>query len=175
VIGHSDWTYGSVIALGYQDGTHTDPGDGFPWDYVLDLAAAGGAGDQGDDTEEDDMPDLTIDLYPFVADPAAEDGKAFGVLNLPGPARDETPGHPGTKLRLTTGWGQVFQLRVWFLGQGDRRYLGPGGAGGHPYTVYTDNPGLAPVPDGTVAIHAEWTSLDPVHPGELRVTFVPLG
>lgn len=32
VIGHVDWT------LGMRDGSHTDPGEGFPWDVVLELA-----------------------------------------------------------------------------------------------------------------------------------------
>jgi len=35
VIGHADWTYGSSGLLGYQDGSHTDPGTNFPWDYVM--------------------------------------------------------------------------------------------------------------------------------------------
>lgn len=34
VIGHVDWTYGK------HDGTHTDPGGNFPWDYVLGQAGA---------------------------------------------------------------------------------------------------------------------------------------
>lgn len=38
VIGHVDWT------LGMHDGTHTDPGGGFPWDYVINRANAGGGG-----------------------------------------------------------------------------------------------------------------------------------
>jgi hypothetical protein len=33
VIGHVDWT------LGMKDGSHTDPGPGFPWDHVIQLAA----------------------------------------------------------------------------------------------------------------------------------------
>lgn len=32
VIGHVDWTYGK------HDGTHTDPGGNFPWDYVMGQA-----------------------------------------------------------------------------------------------------------------------------------------
>lgn len=34
VIGHHDHT------VGYSDGTHWDPGPGFPWDVVLELAVA---------------------------------------------------------------------------------------------------------------------------------------
>lgn len=50
VIGHVDWT------LGMKDGSHTDPGPGFPWDVVIQLAAgtapattAAPATHQGDD------------------------------------------------------------------------------------------------------------------------------
>jgi len=35
VIGHVDWT------LGMGDGTHTDPGPNFPWDYVINKALSG--------------------------------------------------------------------------------------------------------------------------------------
>lgn len=35
VIGHHDWT------VGMRDGTHTDPGPGFPWDVVMALASTG--------------------------------------------------------------------------------------------------------------------------------------
>jgi hypothetical protein len=38
VIAHWDWT------LGMHDGTHTDPGGGFPWDYVIAQASGGGGG-----------------------------------------------------------------------------------------------------------------------------------
>jgi hypothetical protein len=43
VIAHWDWT------LGMHDGTHTDPGPNFPWDYVINRAA------QGAEKEWDDM------------------------------------------------------------------------------------------------------------------------
>jgi N-acetyl-anhydromuramyl-L-alanine amidase AmpD len=36
VCGHVDWT------VGMKDGTHTDPGPGFPWDVVISLAQGGG-------------------------------------------------------------------------------------------------------------------------------------
>jgi N-acetyl-anhydromuramyl-L-alanine amidase AmpD len=35
VCGHVDWT------VGMRDGTHQDPGPGFPWDHVIELAAGG--------------------------------------------------------------------------------------------------------------------------------------
>lgn len=35
VIGHYDWT------IGMRDGTHVDPGPGFPWDVVIELASRG--------------------------------------------------------------------------------------------------------------------------------------
>lgn len=38
VIGHADWTYGM------NDGSHTDPGAGFPWDYVITKANESGGG-----------------------------------------------------------------------------------------------------------------------------------
>lgn len=41
VIGHVDWT------LGMNDGTHTDPGKGYPWDVVLNAAKQYAAGKPG--------------------------------------------------------------------------------------------------------------------------------
>lgn len=38
VIAHWDWT------IGMHDGTHTDPGANFPWDYVINKANEGGGG-----------------------------------------------------------------------------------------------------------------------------------
>ncbi len=49
VCGHWDWT------LGTGEGTHTDPGAGFPWDYVMNRAANPPAPqpDPSDDEESD--------------------------------------------------------------------------------------------------------------------------
>jgi len=44
VFGHVDYTNGK------RDGTHWDPGPGFPWDYVINRAAGG-----GDAVQEDTM------------------------------------------------------------------------------------------------------------------------
>lgn len=45
VIGHVDWTNGM------HDGTHTDPGGNFPWDYVIKVAADGAAPEEEDDMQ----------------------------------------------------------------------------------------------------------------------------
>lgn len=51
VIGHNDWT------VGMKDGTHWDPGPGFPWDLVLKRANQLAAGQQLPPLPvEDDMP-----------------------------------------------------------------------------------------------------------------------
>lgn len=59
VIGHVDWT------LGMHDGTHTDPGQNFPWDYVIERAA----GTDGlDMLTKQDIADAQVDaLNRFVA------------------------------------------------------------------------------------------------------------
>ena len=48
VIGHWDWT------VGMRDGTHTDPGTGFPWDYVMNRAAAGAPSKEDNDMQPTD-------------------------------------------------------------------------------------------------------------------------
>jgi len=53
VIGHVDYT------LGTHDGTHTDPGPGFPWDYVIARAGQ-------DQQQESDMPLSNADLEKIV-------------------------------------------------------------------------------------------------------------
>lgn len=50
VCGHIDWT------LGMRDGTHTDPGSGFPWDFVMDLAAGAATPSPTPRPVEDDLP-----------------------------------------------------------------------------------------------------------------------
>lgn len=120
-------------------------------------------------TTQDEEP-MSIHLYP--ATDITKPGRA--VMALPAPAKDETPGSPGSKLRLSTGWGQEFNLKVWFLATGLQRYLNAGGGNGATLKLLSDNPGVVPVPDGTVAIHAEWTSKLPDVPGEITVKFVPL-
>lgn len=113
------------------------------------------------DHEETDMP--TVDLKP-TATPVR-----FAVA-LPGPAAD-----PGTRLWMTTGWGGTAKLTVFYLGEPHPdepdvvRYLGPEGGDGHHFTVQSDLPGWAPVPDGTVAIQGEYVA---DQPGSLAVDFV---
>lgn len=56
VCGHVDWT------LGTGDGTHTDPGKGFPWDVVMEMANCNAPTDGGflmalNDSEQDEVLD----------------------------------------------------------------------------------------------------------------------
>lgn len=77
VIGHHDYT------LGAKDGTHTDPGPGFPWDIVMALANQQTAPTGGDD---DLTPEQAAQLALLTSqlvtgqDPA----KAWGWPTLPG-------------------------------------------------------------------------------------------
>lgn len=66
VIGHADWTYGSSGLLGYQDGTHTDPGTNFPWDYVMARVT--------NTLEEIDVPYASFDVR-IPPSPLDDDGK----------------------------------------------------------------------------------------------------
>lgn len=66
--GHWDWT------LGTGEGTHTDPGSAFPWDYVMNLAANPPAPPNPSDDEESDMAEK---IYLAAADPAVNGGKAL--------------------------------------------------------------------------------------------------
>lgn len=50
VIAHADWTFASTAIYGAQDGTHTDPGTNFPWDYVMNRVQ--GADDMQADERE---------------------------------------------------------------------------------------------------------------------------
>lgn len=111
-------------------------------------------------TEDTDMPGVT--LIPTVT-------PIRFSMALPGPAQD-----PGTRLYMTTGWGGTATVTVFYLGEPDPvtgavRYLGPEGGDGHVFTVHSDLPGWAPVPDGTVAIQGEYVT---AQPGSLAIDFV---
>lgn len=62
VCGHVDWT------IGMKNGTHTDPGPGFPWDVVISLAQGGAVGGdavaQDVNGQIDDMHHELTDAWP---------------------------------------------------------------------------------------------------------------
>lgn len=62
VCGHVDWT------VGMKDGSHTDPGPGFPWDVVISLAQGGKVGGgvvaQDVNGQIDDMHHELTDAWP---------------------------------------------------------------------------------------------------------------
>jgi hypothetical protein len=130
VIGHIDWT------LGMHDGTHTDPGSGFPWDYVIARASAGSGGV----TPSDDEEDLSMEF------PAGT-----GV-------RKYIPCNGKTSLFIQQGFGHVVNGHLWFIKdtQGSSAVYGPGS--GNAVHIDTDRPGPITVPPGTRAVAAELTS-----------------
>lgn len=97
----------------------------------------------------------------------ATESAARGCVVLPGKAAD-----PGTRVYVTTGWGNKITMRLWFVGAGGV-YLGSHGGDGAPVTVLSDRPDWLPVPAGTLAIHAQWNTLLEVA-GDLRVRFTGL-
>lgn len=103
VIGHIDHT------VGYADGTHWDPGPGFPWDVVLDKARAYASPEEDDMTPEQHA---TLDKIAWLVEqmkpqtdrlPAMQadvDQIQWGVL-------DETHGLRVQVARLATGVSEV--------------------------------------------------------------------
>lgn len=56
VIAHWDWT------IGMQDGSHTDPGKNFPWDYVINKANQGTGGGGGGAPAPTPKPEQEIEV-----------------------------------------------------------------------------------------------------------------
>lgn len=108
VIGHWDWTRGA------QDGTHTDPGGNFPWDWVINRAQQI-AGQIPTRRRESDM-GYIIEPTPEpagVADGVSPDGAWLAVeytLSTPGPA-----GGWGGRLLMhfTPGYLGAFVQEAW--------------------------------------------------------------
>ena len=108
VIGHIDWTRGA------QDGTHTDPGDNFPWDWVINRARqiVGGPtrrrsiGDMGYIIEPTPIPSgAVIDTKPDGSWPAVQ-----YTLGTPGPVG----GWSGrTLMHFTPGYLGAFVQEAW--------------------------------------------------------------
>lgn len=82
VIGHWEWTSGML------DGTHTDPGTGFPWDYVINRASNSDGGGSTPSADKINMEDFSmINAYPdgtweIVGYEADENGRAVPIKEL---------------------------------------------------------------------------------------------
>lgn len=98
VIAHWDWT------LGMHDGTHTDPGGGFPWDYVIAKASEGGSSGGGGGA-------------PATGDKALNGEEPVVITTYPNGTRELT----GMKAKLdadgkpTGDLEPVYELRTWVL------------------------------------------------------------
>lgn len=109
IIGHWDWTRGA------QDGTHTDPGAQFPWDWVINRAQQIAGQPVQTRSRRRDM-GYIIDptLVPSgIADNAKPDGTWLAeeyTLGTPGPAG----GWPGRIImHFTPGWLGAFVQEAW--------------------------------------------------------------
>ncbi|MGW4484346.1 N-acetylmuramoyl-L-alanine amidase [Amycolatopsis sp. NPDC004368] len=162
VIGHVDYTNGT------GDGTHWDPGPGFPWDVVISMASgavAGGGGSAGGGT----VPSTTTTREESMAEFTKTSGKPRNItVGVPDWAR-------GTKKGLVVEQGWVSSY--WNV----LKFIGPSPAAGSnivkvvfarnatsgPFQVAPARPWEIDVPAGAVAVEAEYTMDD--HP-DVEVT-----
>jgi hypothetical protein len=151
VIGHWDYT------LGAHDGTHTDPGLNFPWDYVITKARhIVGPTQTGDElmsqgTWEHCTKDSNGAIIAKRGYLCAPIGKTSSLVKR-------------GWLSLATGWDDAPEIRVWFIGTNPDRTPN--------YRLFPDNgkPFALPknvrrwwdLPDGTDQIAVEYTSLNPI-------------
>lgn len=148
VIGHGDYT------IGARDGTHTDPGPNFPWDYVIDKARQA-AGLGGTRTGDDLMSQGTWD--PCTRDSSGNIIPKRGYLCAPVGKASSLVGRGW--FSLATGWDAGADRSVAFYDDSGTKLSVPG-----------DGPGALPVngrqwwqiPDGATQIQVEYRSLNPV-------------
>lgn len=150
VIGHGDYT------IGAHDGTHTDPGPNFPWDFVINKARLF---HHGDNLTGDEL------MSQGTWDPCTKDGSGKIV-----PKRSYLCAPIGNSLvnrgwfSLAIGWEDAPEIRVWFLGtnsDGTPNYgLFPGN--GNPFVLKKNVRQWWQLPDGTDQIAVEYHSLSPV-------------
>jgi hypothetical protein len=151
VIGHWDYT------LGAHDGTHTDPGPNFPWDYIITTARHFAGRIQTGDTlmSQGTWESCTQDSHGTIIAKrgylCAPVGKVSNLVNR-------------GWFSVATGWDDVPEIRVWFLG------TNPDGT--PDYGLFPDNGKPFPLPknvrrwwqlpDGADQIAVEYTSLNPI-------------
>jgi hypothetical protein len=152
VIGHWDYTRGA------HDGTHTDPGPNFPWDYVITKARhIAGLTRTGDElmsqgTWAPCTKDNSGNIIPKRGYLCAPIGQASGLVKQ-------------GWFSLATGWDDAPEIRVWFMGtnsDGTPNYgLFPAG-NGNPFMVKKNSRQWWELPDGTDQIAVEYHSLNPI-------------
>ena len=107
ICGHVDWT------IGMRDGSHTDPGKNFPWDYVISLASDDGTSSSDSSTycKYGDRSENVMKLQTFMV-------RVFGSYNTYTPT-----GYYGD---ATTAGIAEFQRRVGITGpDADGTIVGP--------------------------------------------------
>jgi hypothetical protein len=132
VCGHWDWT------VGMRDGTHTDPGPGFPWDVVIATAGGTGGGSTPSstegmlmalsDAEQREILDGIRRLKPGVQLPARSANARFSI--------DDQYGHTmNGEADAADALAEIRSLRTWLADQVAR--LAPAGAGSGELTDAT--------------------------------------
>lgn len=141
VCGHVDWT------LGVHEGTHTDPGAGFPWDVVMELATQ-------PTTKEPPMAVINQGTW--------EDTGLAVRQHLTCPVGPSYVAKAGW-FSLSVGWEDATAVSVIFVGarqpDGTRTYL-PGGC--TDQTLPFDQRVPFWIPAGTEAISVSYDSENPV-------------
>jgi hypothetical protein len=151
VIGHVDYT------LGAHDGTHTDPGPNFPWDYVITkarhLAGPAQIGDElmSQGTWESCTKDSNGGIIAKRGYLCAPTGKVSSLVRR-------------GWLSLATGWDDAPEVRLWLMGtnsDGTPNYgLYPDN--GKPFQLTKNVRRWWELPDGTDQIAVEYRSLNPI-------------
>lgn len=95
VIAHWDWT------VGMGDGSHTDPGSAFPWDYVIGRAAENGGGGS-----TPAQPTINFEEYGMDLQPGTNRSRSFAIPS------------GATQLRVNCPEGQITVHALYFAGDG---------------------------------------------------------
>lgn len=138
VIGHVNYTEGA------KDGTHWDPGPGYPWDIVM-LMVTGQV--QPGQEEEDDV---SMNIMTFEGRPSDEWSRA----GFPIETRSKSMYVGDSVLSISSAFDDIVDMSVTFW---------PEGKGGRVFESIPQNKReWIPIPDGTESVAVSWKCGGPV-------------
>lgn len=144
IIGHLDWT------LGKRDGTHTDPGTNFPWDYFIALVKAADTTTILTPTKVADMSIQNFEVAP---------GNGFKLIGCPVGKASQISNQAWVGSQILgppNGTNTVGTVWYWFQNDtggvdDSKKYLPLSWSNGHSTRQ------VVPVPDGTTQIRVEYS------------------